>query len=221
MNTARDTLFVAARATEGSAPDQFSVEIPSRPTVGSPAERAAFRAIRTAGDDLTASPRGFGGVYNSYVLPQADGKWLVYFLPGQRQTGVHLHGADYRYLVSAEADQARDRGDGALHLRDQDRWLDHVEQVGEGRGAVGAGCPHTRRQWHPSSRQIPSSRATRGTSRPSARETVARLRRHPWRSVPSLSLGTGASRRMAGSYASGNLEAPRFSRDEGRTQDPG
>lgn len=102
MNTARDTLFVAARATEGSAPDQFSVEIPVRPTVGSAVERAAFRAIRTAGDDLTASPRAFGGTYNSYVLPQPDGKWLVYFLPGQRQAGVHLHGADYRYLVSAD-----------------------------------------------------------------------------------------------------------------------
>ena len=102
LNPAGDTLFIVARADQSSAPDSFRVDTPVPQSVGSSTERLAFRAMRTAGADLKAGPRAFGGTYNSYVVPRMEGGWLVYFLPAQQRQGVYLHGGDYRYVISPD-----------------------------------------------------------------------------------------------------------------------
>jgi len=102
LSPAADTLYVVARADQTVGPDSFRVDIPTGQATGSDAERVAFRAMRTAGTDLKASPRAWAGTYNSYVLPRPDGGWLVYFLPAQTQQGVYPHGGDFRYQVSPD-----------------------------------------------------------------------------------------------------------------------
>lgn len=102
LNAAGDTLFIVARAEQASTPDSFRVEVPAAPLLGDAAERAGFKALRTAGADLSAGPRAFPGTYNGYLLPEPDGAWLVYFLPGQQQPSVYLHGGDVRYRVSPD-----------------------------------------------------------------------------------------------------------------------
>lgn len=109
LSVAGDTLFVVARAEQASGPDSFRVAIPAAQAIGSAAEREAFRAMRTAGADLKASPRAWAGTYNSYVLPKADGTWLVYFLPAQTQQGVYPHGGDFRYEVSPDGGTVRSK----------------------------------------------------------------------------------------------------------------
>jgi hypothetical protein len=103
LNAAQDTLYVAARAEQGEDPDSFTVTRPTTPAVGSEAERLAFVAMGTAARALAAAgPPPFNGQYNPYLLPQSDGTWYVYFLPGQRQRGIYPHGGDFRYHLSAD-----------------------------------------------------------------------------------------------------------------------
>ena len=102
LSAARDTFFILATATQRGSTDQFTAELHQSPRIGNDVELRSFRALQAAGADLSRGPRPFQGTYNSYVLPEASGGWLVYFLPAQTQPNEYPHGGDFRYAVSPD-----------------------------------------------------------------------------------------------------------------------
>jgi len=98
LNSAADSFFVHYQAFEQQRPDSFVARRLAYPASESGVQLRAARALRTA-------KTSFGDVqipYNTYVLQRADSTFWVYFLPAQTDAAAFPHGADARYLVSAD-----------------------------------------------------------------------------------------------------------------------
>ncbi|HEV8398408.1 MAG TPA: hypothetical protein VGQ18_01095 [Gemmatimonadales bacterium] len=105
LNTAADTLYVMYEALPTARPDSFAMRTHFPPIPFTGAERAAALALHTADEDFGTPERP----YNNYVLPRADGAFWIYFLPAQVDQREFPHGADVRYLVSADGRTIQDK----------------------------------------------------------------------------------------------------------------
>lgn len=94
----RDSFLILYRASQGTAPEAFSVR------KFDPAEEdrgyyfQASKAIETTAKDFGKPDRP----YNKYVIPSENGQLYVYFLPGQTTEGVYPLGGDVRYTVTLD-----------------------------------------------------------------------------------------------------------------------
>jgi hypothetical protein len=100
-----DTFYVAYRAEETAWADSVYVRVRTSPQALTGFERYAATAVSTA----LGAFGTFSSPYNVYVLPRRDGMFFVYLLPAQTNYGVFPHGADVRYLVSADGHRIVDQ----------------------------------------------------------------------------------------------------------------
>jgi hypothetical protein len=105
LNAAADTLYLAYEALPTERPDSFVMRTHAPPSPLTGAERLAAGALHAAKVDFGTPQRA----YNNYVLPRADGSFWVYFLPAQTDAREFPHGADVRYLVTADGRRILDK----------------------------------------------------------------------------------------------------------------
>jgi hypothetical protein len=98
LNESRDAFLIAVLATQGKAPEEFSVK------KFDPAQRdsgfylAAAKGIETALHDFQGPNRP----YNAAVLPASNNQLYVYLVPAQTEQGVYPLGTDVRYMISPD-----------------------------------------------------------------------------------------------------------------------
>jgi len=98
LSPERDKFLILYRASQGAAPEDFSVKKFDPPADDRGFYFHASKAIETTAKDLGKLARP----YNSYVLPSENGQLYVYFLPGQTTEGVYPLGGDVRYTVTLD-----------------------------------------------------------------------------------------------------------------------
>lgn len=98
----RATYLVAAEATPGDDPTQFTVAAFDPPKVEAGFLPAAARAIETGVRDFSEHFEGEQRPYNAAVLPAEQGKFWVYLVPAPTKPGRWPLGGDVRYLVAAD-----------------------------------------------------------------------------------------------------------------------
>jgi hypothetical protein len=94
----QDAFLIVYEATQGSAPQQFSVKTYDPPQKDTGFFFAAAKAVSVSLQNTQLEKRP----YNAYVLPLDSGQMYVYILPAQTVTDVYPLGGDVRYLVSAD-----------------------------------------------------------------------------------------------------------------------
>jgi hypothetical protein len=98
LNEQRDKFIVGYEATQGTAPNEFTVRKLDPPGEDTSFYLSAAKAIETALHDF----RGEQRPYNVAVLPAPSGQLFVYVLPAQTKAGVYPLGGDVRYLIRAD-----------------------------------------------------------------------------------------------------------------------
>jgi hypothetical protein len=98
LNENRDGFPIAALATQGKTPQEYSVQKLDPVQVDTAFFFHAAKAIETALRDFQGPQRP----YNAAVLPAPEDKFFVYVVPAQTEEGVYPLGADARYLISAD-----------------------------------------------------------------------------------------------------------------------
>ena len=98
LNDKEDRYLVFYEAIEGTTPTEFSVKKYDPPREDTGYNLISARAIGIATKDFERPTRP----YNTYVLPQSDGRFYVYMLPAQTQDDIYPLGGDVRYLFSTD-----------------------------------------------------------------------------------------------------------------------
>jgi hypothetical protein len=98
FNDAQNAFLIAYEATQGSGPQQFTVQTYDPPHADTGFFYVAAKAIGLSLQSFQAEDRP----YNTYVLPLDSGQMYVYVLPAQTVADVYPLGGDARYLVSAD-----------------------------------------------------------------------------------------------------------------------
>jgi hypothetical protein len=94
--------LIAYEATQGKAPDQFTVQAFDPPKADAGFFRSAAGATEAALMDFTEHFEGEQRPYNVAVLPAEKDRLWVYFVPAPTKPGVWPLGGDVRYLMSAD-----------------------------------------------------------------------------------------------------------------------
>ena len=98
LSPTRDAFLLDHVATEGAAPDQFTVEALPTPRRDTGFAFIAAKAVDLALQDFQPEK----ATYNVAVLPAPAGQLYVYLYPAQTQDGIFPLGGDERYIVSAD-----------------------------------------------------------------------------------------------------------------------
>ena len=90
--------LVFYEAVQAATRTEFDVKKYDPPREDSGYYLASARALEVAMKDFERPNRP----YNTYVLPESEGRFYVYLLPAQTTDGVYPLGGDVRYLFSAD-----------------------------------------------------------------------------------------------------------------------
>lgn len=94
----QDKYLISYEAVQGSTPTEFTVNRYDPPREDAGYYLASAKALAIAMKDFGRPNRP----YNTYVLPEKEGKFYVYLLPAQTTDGIYPLGGDVRYLFSAD-----------------------------------------------------------------------------------------------------------------------
>ncbi len=99
LNEPKDKYLIVFEAIQQASPAEFKIKRFEEPKEDSDYFLNAARAFETAKAAFSPAERR---PYNAAVLPDGDGRFLVYFVPAQTQTGIFPIGGDTRFTVSKD-----------------------------------------------------------------------------------------------------------------------
>lgn len=99
LNQSKDKFLIVFEAIQQTSPTEFKVQRFEKPKEDRDFFLNAARAFETT--KAVFSPAE-NRPYNAAILPENDGRFLVYFVPAQTQTGIFPIGGDTRYTVSKD-----------------------------------------------------------------------------------------------------------------------
>ena len=132
LNDMRDKFLVGYEATQGAAPEEFTVKKLDPPQEDSTFYLAAAIAIDTALHDFQGEKRP----YNVVVLPALANQLYVYVLPAQTKAGIYPLGGDVRYRVTPD-------GSSIVEKRQLHKTILEIPPDSIPQGTTPAGGVHT------------------------------------------------------------------------------